>query len=157
MTLELVRVDDRLIHGQVIVGWGHLLRPETILLVDDEIAANEWEMDLYRMGVPDAMEISFLTVEDAAARMESFANSAERVIVVLGSVDSLARLCDKTSAVRKVNLGGVHFSSERIERLPYVFLSDEEMYRLGTLEQAGIEIVAQDVPTSSAVPFAGLK
>ncbi len=43
MSLDLVRVDDRLIHGQVVVGWGRELKPDLVVLVDDEVAANEWE------------------------------------------------------------------------------------------------------------------
>ena len=52
VTLELYRIDDRLIHGQVVVGWGQPLDVGFIVLVDDVVAASEWEQELYRMGVP---------------------------------------------------------------------------------------------------------
>src|SRR4051812_23393445 len=57
--LELYRIDDRLIHGQVVVGWGRPLDIRFIVLVDDEVAASEWEQELYRMGVPPEMEVFF--------------------------------------------------------------------------------------------------
>ena len=52
MPLELCRIDDRLIHGQVVLGWGQQMRLGFIVLVDDEVAESEWERELYRMGVP---------------------------------------------------------------------------------------------------------
>ena len=56
MTLALYRIDDRLIHGQVVVGWGQPLNVTFIILVDDEVRGSDWEQDLYRMGVPPEME-----------------------------------------------------------------------------------------------------
>jgi mannose/fructose/N-acetylgalactosamine-specific phosphotransferase system component IIB len=68
VAIELFRIDDRLIHGQVVVGWGQPLDLTFIVLVDDEVATSEWEQELYRMGVPPEMEVHFHTVEAAAAR-----------------------------------------------------------------------------------------
>ena len=67
MAVELMRIDDRLIHGQVVVGWGQPLDIDFIVLVDDEVASSDWEQELYRMGVPPEMEVVFASV-DAAAR-----------------------------------------------------------------------------------------
>ena len=67
MPFELYRIDDRLIHGQVVVGWGQPLDIAFIVLVDDAVAASDWEQELYRMGVPPEMEVSFASVEAALA------------------------------------------------------------------------------------------
>ena len=56
MPIELYRIDDRLIHGQVVVGWGQPLSLRFIVLVDDEVASSDWEQELYRMGVPPGDE-----------------------------------------------------------------------------------------------------
>ncbi|MCH6547189.1 MAG: PTS sugar transporter subunit IIB, partial [Gemmatimonadetes bacterium] len=57
--MELVRVDDRLIHGQVVVGWGRELQPDLVVLANDEVAANDWEQELYRLGVPERIDVKF--------------------------------------------------------------------------------------------------
>jgi len=67
MSLALYRIDDRLIHGQVVVGWGQPLDVSFIVLVDDEVSGSDWEQDLYRMGVPPQLEVIFASVEQAAA------------------------------------------------------------------------------------------
>ena len=72
MALELYRIDDRLIHGQVVVGWGQPLDLRFIVLVDDEVAASDWEQELYRMGVPPDMEVYFDTVTGAAENLSRY-------------------------------------------------------------------------------------
>ncbi len=67
MAIELFRIDDRLIHGQVVVGWGQPLDVTFIVLVDDDVAGSEWEQELYRMGVPPEMDVYFHTTADAPA------------------------------------------------------------------------------------------
>ena len=52
MAIELYRVDDRLVHGQVVLGWGQPMCAGFIVLVDDVVAGNDWERELYRMGTP---------------------------------------------------------------------------------------------------------
>ncbi|HJX88660.1 MAG TPA: PTS sugar transporter subunit IIB, partial [Gemmatimonadales bacterium] len=65
MPIVLCRVDDRLIHGQVVVGWGQALGITRIILVDDQVAASSWEQDLYRMAVTPEISIDFASVADA--------------------------------------------------------------------------------------------
>jgi len=58
--------------------------------------------------------------------------------------------------VHRINLGGVHHRPGRRERLPYLYLTDEELRSLVALSAAGAEITAQDLPTSAAVPLRAL-
>ncbi len=153
MTLSLVRVDDRLIHGQVVVGWGKALGARQLVLVDDEVFANQWERDIYRVGVPPDMTIEFLSVEQAARRVPEWESSSNRTIVVLGDVAAAVRLCELAPQVKRVNLGGIHQAPGRRQRLPYVFMTEGEEGALAALAAHGVEITAQDVPTARAVPL----
>lgn len=156
MTLTLIRLDDRLIHGQVVVGWGHALAVERILLIDDHVAANEWERELYRVGVPPGMEVEFASVAEAPDVLDRSAGSSERTIVLVADVDTLIRVCGTSTVVKKVNVGGLHEREGRRQRLPYVFLSDDEAMRLSELRNNGVEVTAQDVPTTRAIPLSEL-
>ncbi|MFI5279302.1 MAG: PTS system mannose/fructose/N-acetylgalactosamine-transporter subunit IIB [Gemmatimonadales bacterium] len=157
MSVELFRIDDRLIHGQVVVGWGQTLGIGFIVLADDEVRANDWEQELYRMGVPPSVVVIFASVDEAAARLAEWQADPRRSIVLTGDVGSMARLAAKTNgAVRRVNLGGVHYREGRKERLRYVYLTDDEVAALQQLAAAGVEVSAQDVPTGTSVPLAGL-
>lgn len=155
MSLALVRVDDRLLHGQVLVGWGRALGMDRVVLVDDTIADSSWEQDLYRYGVPEGMEVEFLPVADAASRLAAWGAADAVTVIVVSSVGTLVRLC-AASDVREVNLGGLHHRTDRRERLPYVFLSDAEASQLRDLAARGVVITAKDVPTAPGVPLEDL-
>jgi len=151
----VVRVDDRLVHGQVVVGWGRALRLRRLVLVDDEIRRSPWEQDLYRMGVPEGMALEFASVTEAGAAFPRWAAEGGHTMVILGNVDTLVRLC-AAAPVACVNLGGLHAGEGRRERLPYVFLSDGELAQLRALAARGVAVTAQDVPMARAVPLAEL-
>ncbi|HXV85539.1 MAG TPA: PTS sugar transporter subunit IIB [Gemmatimonadales bacterium] len=153
MSLVLVRVDDRYVHGQVVVGWGRALNVERIVLVDDGVRAGAWEQDLYRIGVPPDVNLEFASVSEAASRLEGLDRSAERVLVLMPDVDTLVKLCANATPIKRVNIGGLHQGPGRRERLTYVFLSDQEAAQLRELSRAGISVTAQDVPSALPVPL----
>ena len=152
MTIELVRLDDRLIHGQVVVGWGNALGIECIVLVDDEISQNKWEQEIYAMGMPGNMNLVFATVAEARTRISEFTDARYKTAVLLRSVKDAVRLCEGVDAIRSMNVGGLHMSEGRRERLPYVYLTDDEASMLHKLAERGIEVSAQDVPSASPIP-----
>ena len=154
MAIALYRIDDRLIHGQVVVGWGQPLDLGFIVLVDDDVAASEWEQELYRMAVPPEMAVHFLTVAEAATRLDEFEQLPRRGIVLTGSVETMGRLIRAGHGqVRTVNVGGVHHATGRAARLRYVFLTPDEAQGLQAMADAGVDVTAQDVPTARIVPL----
>jgi len=156
VSLVLYRIDDRLIHGQVVVGWGQRLGLAFIVLVDDAVRANVWEQELYRMGVPGAMDVVFATVAEAAPRIAEWEADARKGLLLTGDVETMVALCAAAPAVRKVNVGGIHAREGRTERLRYVFLSETEAQQLAALAARGVEVTAQDLPTAKPVPVAEL-
>lgn len=150
MTVQLYRVDDRLIHGQVVVGWAQPLDVEFIVLVDDTVASSEWEQELYRMGVPPDMEVYFHTATDAVNALAGYRADRRRGIVLTGDIGTMARLVDG-AAVTHVNIGGIHSRPGRVQRMRYVFLSPDEEEQLRGLEARGVTVTAQDVPGAKPV------
>jgi PTS system mannose-specific IIB component/fructoselysine and glucoselysine-specific PTS system IIB component len=157
MAIVLCRVDDRLVHGQVVIGWGRPLGVDFIVLVDDGVAASPWEQDLYRMAVPPEIEIRFATVAEAAPQLGEWQASPRRGLLLTGDVDTMAALHRADPAVvHRINLGGIHHRPGRRERLPYLYLTDAELRSLVALAAAGAEITAQDLPTTASVALRGL-
>ena len=159
MSLVLARIDDRLIHGQVVVGWGQTLGIDFIVLVDDEVAGSDWEQDLYRMAVPPEIEVVFAGTDTAGERLAEWSARADRGMLLTGDIATMARLfAADGGAVPRINVGGLHHRPGRVQRLPYVFLTEDEAAQLRELAAAGAEVTAQDVPTTAPVPvqsFAG--
>lgn len=153
MAIELYRIDDRLIHGQVVVGWGQPLGLEFIVLVDDEVAASEWEQELYRMGVPPEMSVYFDDVDSAKHNMLKYQTDDRRGLLLTADITSMVQLCQATGSIKRVNVGGIHHKPGRIQRLRYVFLTPQEEGALRSLEAGGIEVTAQDVPAARPLPL----
>ncbi len=157
MPVLLYRVDDRLVHGQVVIGWGRPLNLGFVALVDDGVAASDWEQDLYRMGVPPEIELIFTGTAEAARRLPAWRTDRRNGLVLTADVASMAALCQTAPRVERVNLGGVHHKPGRTPRLPYVYLTDEEFRTLEALQAAGTEVSAQDLPSSQPVPLERLR
>ncbi len=157
MPILLNRVDDRLIHGQVVVGWGRPLGIELIVLVDDQVAASAWEQELYRMAVPPEIELRFATTAEAAGSLAAWQAAPRRSLLLTGDIATMAALhAADGSAAGTINLGGLHHRPGRRQRLPYLYLTDDELASLRALEAAGARITAQDVPSAAAVPLRSL-
>ena len=151
MGIHLYRIDDRLIHGQVVVGWGQPLNIRLLILVDDLVASSDWEKELYRMAVPPEMEVRFADVAGAIRDHASYASDPRPGLLITGDISSMHRLVKGVKAIGSVNLGGIHHRAGRAEKLRYVFLTPEEEHQLRELESAGVEVTAQDVPSARAV------
>jgi mannose/fructose/N-acetylgalactosamine-specific phosphotransferase system component IIB len=153
MGIHLYRIDDRLIHGQVVVGWGQPLNARFLVLVDDLVAASDWEKELYRMAVPPEMDIYFADVATAIKDHPRYAADPRPGILIAGDIDSMHRLVKGVKAIGSVNLGGIHHRAGRAEKRRYVFLTPAEEDELRALEASGVEVTAQDVPSARAVPL----
>jgi mannose/fructose/N-acetylgalactosamine-specific phosphotransferase system component IIB len=152
MSIVLCRIDDRLIHGQVVIGWGRPLGINLIILVDDQVAGSAWEQDLYRMAVEPEMEVRFVTVADATAQLGEWQTNGKRALVLTGDLDTMAALhAANPEVVHRINLGGIHHRPGRRERLPFVYLTDQELRTLFALQDGGAVITAQDLPTTTPV------
>jgi mannose/fructose/N-acetylgalactosamine-specific phosphotransferase system component IIB len=154
MSIALFRIDERLIHGQVVVGWGSRLRPDRIIVIDDEIAASGWEQELYCIGVPSDVQAEFVSVAEARDRLPGWRATEDRVILLARSVDAVLRMSrDGLLAGEEINVGGIHHAPERREVLPYVFLSTADADALLRLAEAGATVSARDLPGSRRVPL----
>lgn len=152
MSVVLYRIDDRLIHGQVVVGWGQPLDIGFIVLVDDEVASSEWEQELYRMGVPPEMDIYFHSANDAPAALATYRTDPRPGILLTGDITTMRHLVD-AGGISEVNVGGIHFRTGRVQRLRYVFLAPDEEDALRALATRGARVSAQDVPGARPIPL----
>ncbi|UCC74457.1 MAG: PTS sugar transporter subunit IIB [Gemmatimonadota bacterium] len=152
MPILLCRVDDRLIHGQVVVGWGAQLGLDFIAVIDDELAQSDWEQDLYRAGLPNEVEARFPSVEEAVRLIPEWAANEARGFVLTRDILTMRRLAEQgVLSEIEVNLGGLHSAPGRQRVLPYLFLSDRDRAELERLRRAEVRVGAQDVPSARRI------
>jgi mannose/fructose/N-acetylgalactosamine-specific phosphotransferase system component IIB len=154
MPIVLFRVDERLIHGQVVVGWGGPLHADRIVVVDDAIARSPWEQELYCLGVPPQIEAVFVDVEAAREALPRWRTGGPRIIVLVRDVATAGRLtADGLMAGEEVNLGGIHDAPGRSRVLPYLHLSDDDRAGLRAITGDGVRVSARDLPATRPVPL----
>ncbi|HEY2825524.1 MAG TPA: PTS sugar transporter subunit IIB [Gemmatimonadales bacterium] len=156
MSLALVRVDDRLVHGQVVVGWAQALAADHVVLVDDRIRASDWERELYNLAMPPGLKLTIASVAEALGNVREWISAPARTILVTAQVSTIVALSEAEPGITQVNVGGMHSGEGREERLAYVFMSAGEAEMFRRLETRGVSVSAQDVPTARAVPLRDL-
>ncbi|NOR44884.1 MAG: PTS N-acetylgalactosamine transporter subunit IIB [Candidatus Delongbacteria bacterium] len=140
----LIRIDDRLIHGQVVVGWGSKLNPDYIVLSDDDIASNESESELYLLGVPFEYEGKVLCFSETVDFIKE--NQSRKIIVVVKSPSSIINLIESGLEIDQLNIGGMHSKEGKKEINHYVYMNDKDYNDLLELSKKRIEIFIQDLP-----------
>jgi mannose/fructose/N-acetylgalactosamine-specific phosphotransferase system component IIB len=154
--IVLFRIDERLIHGQVVIGWGHHLRPDRYVVVDDDLASSGWEQDLHRLGA-GGTDVAFVTVGEARERLGEWRVAPERTILLTRDVATMRCLAEAGLLVGEtVNVGGVHHGPGREEHLTYVHLSETERRDLEAIVASGAEVAARDLPDAHRVGLASL-
>lgn len=152
MPIVLLRVDERLIHGQVVVGWGGPLHADRIVVVDDDLAASPWEQELYCLGVPPEMEAAFATVDEARRQLPEWKSGRHRVIALVRDVGTALRLAQGGLLQgEEVNLGGIHHAEGRRAVLPYLHLGDGDGEALRAIAATGAKVSARDLPAGRRV------
>ncbi len=146
MSIVLYRVDERLIHGQVVVGWGNRLRFNRVVLVNDQVASNAWERELYLSCVPPEMKATILSVNEAVSKILQDGFAEERTVVLVDSPFDVLEMVKKGVEFDSVNVGGVHSKAGRKKILPYLFLSPEEISAFRRIISTGIRCECRDVP-----------
>lgn len=149
----LARIDDRLIHGQVVIGCCEPLGARRILLVDDPVASDSFQQKLYRAGVPPKVVVEFLSIADAAARLEELSGSGELdvVVVVVARALVMERLRAAGVCFRSVQLGGAHMHEGATEIVDGFFLDERDRSALLSLVEDGTRVIIQPVAQSSTV------
>ncbi len=157
MAILLCRVDERLIHGQVVVGWGGDLQPERVVVVSDVIAVNDFEKEIYGLGLPVECEGIFETVQGALQNWESWQLDEVRTFVLLPDIDTLYRLvASPTVRGTAINIGGLHAQEGRRKLLPFLHVTEAEIGQLREILDAGVTLTARELPGSRRVPVASL-
>ena len=151
MPFALFRIDERLIHGQVIVGWGSRLELDFYVVVDDLLARSDWEQEIRASALGEEAAVDFLSVVEAERRFEELDGRRERGVLLTKDPATMRALAERGCLDgRAVNVGGLHAAPGRRKILDYVYVSAGELEDLRWIGRR-CRVAARDVPTARAV------
>ncbi|MCL4504424.1 MAG: PTS sugar transporter subunit IIB [Chloroflexi bacterium] len=144
--ISLIRIDDRLIHGQVMAVWTRTLSVNHILVADDAVVADSFSRQIMQLAMPPAVKLTIADIRDAAALLPSIETDASRTLVLIKTVASAVQL-HAGYPFRALNVGGIGMTPGRKALWRSIAASPAEMHLLEQLRQKGVDIYLQMIPS----------
>ena len=151
-----VRIDDRLIHGQIVAAWLSVLRSNTIVVADDKAAAEPFQRMLLEMACPPGIALKILPVAEAAAWLCSPEADLPKVLVVLRNVESALALVENGVAIEEINVGNVSANARKTKYSKSVWLDEADIANFARLKEKGIYLEVRVVPNEKGTELFAL-
>lgn len=152
-----LRIDDRLLHGQVAYSWKSALGYQAIVIASDGAAADEFRKGVIKMCCPEGVKLAVRSVEEAAKLLNNEKLKDMKVFAICGSPEDARRLLQQIKEKPVVNLGGIQMSEGKRLFSRAVYLDEEDLKSLDEMEGAGYTIEVQEVPSTSVSSYAELR
>ena len=154
--IVLARVDDRLIHGEVVSVWTPSLQVNRIIIVDDEVAADTFNKRVIKALAPNGVRCNVYSVERGADILQRDSKEAsERVMVLTKTPITYDRMADLGLKLTDVNLGGMGLRDERTPFIKNVPCSPDEIQSIKNLREKGTHVYYQLVPEQQVIEVDG--
>lgn len=145
--IKLVRLDYRLLHGQVVFAWTGHINAQRIIVVDDDAAGDELKKSALSLSKPAGVRLNIFTLEKTLAKMPKINALDENIMMIFGNVATLKAFCDANPAIRQVNYGGLANRPGSTQYGQAIFLTPEEVAQTKDMLQKGIRIFMQQTPS----------
>lgn len=148
--VELTRVDERLLHGQVAVTWVSEVQPDSILVANDEIMENEMAKMALKMVKPNGVNLAIRSIEGGAQVLNDPRAKDLKIFVIVKTIKDALRLCELTDCIHKVNIGGVKKKEGGKLVAAAVYLNDDDLDTLQQLCNKVANVEFRMIPSDSA-------
>ena len=146
MAISLVRIDDRLIHGQVAMSWSKMLNASVIMVPDDDAATDTLQKTAMKAATPIGVRSAIVTVAEGAELLNGPKLAKDRVFVVTRGPAGVLGLIKAGVVIKKVIIGNMRMEDGKKRVHKTVAASEEEWNQLKELDAMGIELTAQWLP-----------
>lgn len=147
--IKLLRIDHRLLHGQVAFSWTKFLESDCILIASDQLMEDQLKMSAMRMAKPTGIKLVMKSMEDSIAALNSGVTDKYKLFIIVESVEDAYRLAKGYTGIKSINIGGMKARDDRKQISKAVFVSEEDIAMLKELHEDGIELEVRLVPSES--------
>src|SRR3989339_648619 len=146
MSIILVRIDDRLIHGQIVEGWLKPINANHILVISDDVARDRMQQILLGMAVPIGVKFTSLSVDEGAKKINDEFFAKDRVLLLVPGPEPLLRLLRQGVKFESVNVGGMHYGPGKKQILRTLCVDKDDIDTLMEIRSMGIELEGRVLP-----------
>ena len=147
--MRYLRVDDRLIHGQVVAGWARPLGIKTLILVSNKICDDEWACNAYRLAIPEGIDFFCVPLDRSHSVIDQ--QGDKEMMIIVETVQEAYKLLKIDHDIKQVNIGGLSYREGTREIAPYIHLSSEDIEAIVKLYRMGIQVFGKQLPNSSSI------
>lgn len=149
--IKLLRVDHRLLHGQVAFSWTQGLGADCILIANDDVPVNEIRKTTIKLAKPQGVKLVIKTIEDSIKALQSGVTDKYKLFIVVESVSDAYRLAEAYSDIRQVNLGGMKIreGTRSIGKAVNILPEEEELVK--KMASNGVEVEIRQVPADKKI------
>lgn len=156
MSITAVRIDGRLIHGQVANLWTTKLGINRIMVVDDGVTTNAIEKSGLKLATPAGVKLSILSIEKAATNILAGKYDSQRLLIIAKKPDRLLKLVELGVPIKKINVGNMSQSDDSKSITRSINVIEEDIENFKKLDENGVELVSQMVPNDREEKFMDL-
>ena len=149
--IKLLRVDHRLVHGQVAINWSRHIGADCILVANDEVAKDEMRQSMLRLSKPQGMKLVTKSVEDSIKALKSGVTDKYNLFIVVNNILDVERLTDAVPGLKHVNLGVLPANEHTIALSKAINVTKEDIETLKRLLAKQVNMEIQQVPTESVI------
>ena len=149
MPVVLARVDDRLLHGQVVEGWTPYVQADLIVVVSDTICLEKDRCRLMQLIVPDHIDLKVVPLAGLGDLLKSSGDS--NILLLFAGLDDVLSVLEDGVDLDSINVGNLHNIKGGTEVTPSVYLNNKDLETVKHLVRKGIAVEAREVP--DGVPF----
>lgn len=149
MKIVNVRVDERLLHGQVAMVWTNTVKADRIAVVNDAVTKDEAQIAALTMAKPAGVKLSLLSKERALVRFKDGSYAGQNIFVIIKNIEDAAFLVENLG-LKEINIGNVAAKPGSRSIKKSVSLTEDEIKIINDLENSGVKVKAQMLPTETS-------
>lgn len=153
MPLVLVRVDCRLIHGQVVETWVPHTGANCLLVANDDLVANEILRSVMEMAVPPGIHVVFCRMEEVQGILSEIDRKGEKAILLCATFGDALDLFRRGIRFSDLNIGNLHYAAGKVEIAPSVYFTREDFEAVHCLSHLGVVVTVKATPFESGTSF----
>ena len=154
--IKLIRIDDRLVHGQVAMTWVPALGIDCLLVANDKVAKDEFLKMTLGLAKPANAKLLIKSVKDAVAYLTDEKNKNLKVLLLVNNVKDAHTLAGELSEIKSINFGGLRAKDGAKLISKAVAVNDSDITLIKELAAKGVELEIRQVPTDSKQQVIGL-
>ena len=145
MEISVFRIDDRLIHGQIITAWIAYADAKTIIVADDKAAKDEFQQSLLKMATPDSIDLKILSVDDAIAFVQS-GEGEGKVLLLMRGPESALKFIEAGIKKDQINVGNMNMKKGKTKVLGNLWVFPEDVENIKKIYDMGVKLEVRAVP-----------